>query len=348
MVPPGADGGKCSEERRVNMDLSTNYMGLRLKNPIVGVSSILSRNLDGIKKLQDAGASAIVMYSIFEELIQREQEEANRVLSAEPFSEASSFFPDMVKFQSMEGEQYLRYLEKVKASMEIPVIGSLNAITPRGWVQYARRMEAIGLNALELHLSSIPTDPGLTSEGLERTYLEIVKSVKEAVSIPVAVKVGSSFSAFANMAKNLELAGADALVLFHRFYVPDIDLETLEMVPDLQLSQPHEMRVPLLWIGILHGQLKASLAAAGGIHTTEDVLKLIMAGADVTMLASALIQHGPKCIRLILDELRTWMEAHKYQSVQQMRGSMSYRSVAEPSRYERTYYMRYMKTLQRL
>lgn len=340
--------GKCSKERGVNVDLSTNYLGLQLKNPIFGVSSILSRNLDSLKQLQDSGVSAVVMYCLFEELIQSEQEEASHLLSEEQFPEAAGFFPEVIKPPYLKGEEYLHYLERVKAAVSIPIIGSLNATTPQGWVQYSKRMEAAGINAIELHLSWMPTDPNVTAETVEQTYVDIVRNVKEAVSIPISVKVGPSFSAFANMAKKLEEAGADALVLFHRFFAPDIDLEALEIGPDFQLSQSYEMRTPLFWIGILRGRIKANLAAAGGIHTAEDVIKLTMAGADVVMIASAILQRGAKHISRLLDDLSTWMKVHGYHSIAQMRGSMSYRCVAEPAKYERAHYLRYLKTLQRL
>ena len=323
------------------MDLSTTYMGLKLKNPLVPSASPLSRSLDGMKRLEDAGASAIVMYSLFEEQIEHEAAEMDHYLryGTESFAEALSYFPQADEY-NLGPEEYVELLHTATQSLDIPVIGSLNGISSGGWVNIARKIEQAGADALELNVYYIPTDPKLTGQEVEKRYLDVLKSVKASVKIPVAIKLSPFFSAMAHMARQLDEAGANALVLFNRFYQPDIDLETLEVKPDVLLSTPAALRLPLRWVAILHGRVKASLAATSGIHTAVDVLKLLMAGADVTMLCSALLKHGPRRLTEILDELDRWMVDHDYHSVAQMKGSMSQKSVADPAAFERANYMK--------
>ncbi|HUI64395.1 MAG TPA: dihydroorotate dehydrogenase-like protein [Bacteroidota bacterium] len=323
------------------MDLSTTYLGLALKNPIVPSASPLSHTLDGMKRLEDAGASAIVMYSLFEEQIAHESAELNHYLSygTESFAEALTYFPEADDY-NLGPEEYIEHLHKAKQSLGIPVIGSLNGISTGGWVKFAKRIAEAGADAIELNVYYIPTDPNLAGSDVEDRYLEVLRAVKETVKIPVAMKLSPFFSSMANMAHRLDAAGADGLVLFNRFYQPDIDLETLEVTPNVILSTPQALRLPLRWVAILHGRVKASLAATSGIHGTQDVLKMLMAGADVTMMCSALLRHGPQRIAQVLAELDQWMLEHEYVSVKQMKGSMSQKSVADPAAFERANYMK--------
>ncbi|HXX64532.1 MAG TPA: dihydroorotate dehydrogenase-like protein [Bacteroidota bacterium] len=323
------------------MDLSTTYLGLALKNPIVPSAGPLSHTLDGMKRLEDAGASAIVMYSLFEEQIAHESAELNHYLSygTESFAEALTYFPEADDY-NLGPEEYVEHLHKAKQSLGIPVIGSLNGISTGGWVKFAKRIAEAGADAIELNVYYIPTDPNLTGSDVEDRYLEVLRAVKETVKIPVAMKLSPFFSSMANMAHRLDAAGADGLVLFNRFYQPDIDLETLEVTPNVILSTPQALRLPLRWVAILHGRVKASLAATSGIHGTQDILKMLMAGADVTMMCSALLRHGPQRIAQVLAELDQWMLEHEYVSVKQMKGSMSQKSVADPAAFERANYMK--------
>jgi dihydroorotate dehydrogenase (fumarate) len=323
------------------MDLSTNYLGLHLKNPIVPSASPLSRSLDNMKRLEDAGAGAIVMYSLFEEQIAHESAELNHYLSygTESFAESLTYFPEAQEY-NLGPDEYIELLHKAKEKLSIPIIGSLNGISSGGWVDYAKKIEQAGADALELNVYYIPTDPELTGQEVEDRYLEVLHAVKQGVKIPVAMKLSPFFSSMAHMAHRLDVAGANGLVLFNRFYQPDIDLETLEVVPGVVLSTPMAMRLPLRWIAILHGKVKASLAATSGIHTSTDVIKMLMAGADVTMMCSALLKHGPNHITTVLSEVRQWMLEHEYVSLQQMKGSMSQKSVADPAAFERANYMK--------
>ena len=325
-------------------DLSTTYLGLTLKHPIVPSASPLSYTLDGMRRMEDAGASAVVMYSLFEEQIAHEAAELNHYLAygTESFAEALSYFPDTGSY-NLGPDGYVELVRKAKAALRIPVIGSLNGISTGGWMSYAKKIEEAGADALELNVYYIPTDPKLSANDVESRYLEVLEAVKKTLRIPVAMKLSPFFSSLANLAHRLDAAGADGLVLFNRFYQPDIDLETLEMKPNVILSTPHALRLPLRWIGILHGRVRASLAATSGIHTAPDALKMLMAGADVTMMCSALLKHGPGHIKNVLEEMNRWMEEHEYASVKQMKGSMSQKSVADPSAFERA---NYMKTLQ--
>jgi dihydroorotate dehydrogenase (fumarate) len=325
------------------MSLTTNYLGMTLKNPIVASSSPLSHNVDSIRRLEDAGAAAVVMYSLFEEQITFDSFYIDHYLTSgtNSFAESLSYFPEMQDYNSGPDE-YMNLIKQAKEAVDIPIIGSLNGVSAGGWTDYAALMEAAGADAIELNVYYIPTNQELDGSEVENIYLNTVRAVKRAVSVPVAIKLSPYFSSTANMAKRLVAEGANGLVLFNRFYQPDFDLETLEVVPRLVLSNSSELRLPLRWVAILYGRLLADLAITTGIHTSEDVLKALMAGAKVTMMASELLHNGIRRINLILDELRVWMDEHDYESVAQMIGSMSQQHCAEPSAFERA---NYMKTL---
>jgi dihydroorotate dehydrogenase (fumarate) len=327
------------------MDLTTTYLGLKLNNPIVPSASPLSYSLDSMKRLEDAGASAIVMYSLFEEQIAHEAAELEHYLAygTESFAESLSYFPEAQEY-NLGPEEYVEHVHKAKEALGIPLIGSLNGISTGGWINYARRIEEAGADALELNVYYIPTDPKLTSQAVEDRYVEVLQAVKRTVKIPVAMKLSPHFSSFAHMAHRLDHAGAQGLVLFNRFYQPDIDLEALEVKPNIILSTPQALRLPLRWVAILHGRIKASLAGTSGIHTAEDVLKIIMAGADVAMMCSALLKNGPGHIRQVISDVQSWMIEHEYVSIQQMKGSMSQKSVADPSAFERANYTRALQS----
>jgi dihydroorotate dehydrogenase (fumarate) len=323
------------------MDLKTTYLGLKLKNPLVPSASPLSKNVDSMKRLEDAGAAAIVMYSLFEEQIVHEAEELEHYLEygTHSHAEAMDYFPQAEEY-NLGPDQYIELLAKAKQSLGIPVIGSLNGISTGGWIDYARKMEQAGADALELNIYYIPTDPALTSQEVEERYVNVLLAVKRTVKIPVAVKLSPYFSSFATIAVRLDKAGANGLVLFNRFYQPDFDLEALEVVPNVLLSTSDAIRLPLRWIAILHGMVKTSLAGTSGVHTAEDVIKLVMAGADVAMMCSALLKHGPTHLSKVLADLNTWMVEHEYLSIEQMKGSMSQASVADPAAFERANYMK--------
>jgi dihydroorotate dehydrogenase (fumarate) len=331
------------------MDLSTTYLGLKLKNPIVPSASPLSHHLDTMKRLEDSGAAAIVMYSLFEEQIEHETKELDHYMSygTESFAEALSYFPEPSEF-NLGPEEYVEHIRKAKQSLGIPVIGSLNGISTGGWTKFAKQIEQAGADALELNVYYIPADPKMTGKEVEDRYIEVLDAVKKSVRIPVAIKLSPFFSAMANMAVRLDGAGASGLVLFNRFYQPDIDLEALEVTPNVILSSPQALRLPLRWIAILFGRIRASLAATSGIHDAEDVLKALMVGADVTMMCSALLKHGPTHVAKVLEDLNRWMLEHEYVSVQQMKGSMSQKSVADPSSFERANYMKALQSFKPL
>lgn len=323
------------------MDLSTTYMGLKLKNPIVASASPLSKSIDAARSLEDAGASAIVCYSLFEEQITHEASELDFYLTstAESYAEALSYFPEAADFH-LGPEEYVNHIRKLKDKLSIPVIGSLNGVSNGGWINYAKKIEEAGADAIELNIYFIPTDFQINGQSVEDMYIDDVKAIKSAVKIPVAVKLSPYFSAMANMAKKLDDAGADALVLFNRFYQPDIDLDNLEVFPNLELSNEWELRLPLRWIAILHNNINASLAATSGISNYTDVLKVMMVGGDAAMMCSELLRHGVKRIGEILRDLENWMEEKEYDSVSLMKGSMDYSSVKEPAAYERANYMK--------
>lgn len=327
------------------MKLSTNYLGLKLRSPLVPSASPLAEDADNIKRMEDAGAGAVVLHSLFEEQIVSERIELDRHLTegTESFAEALSYFPEPAEFR-VGPEEYLSLIASAKKSVKIPVIASLNGSSRGGWIHYAKDMQQAGADALELNIYHIPTDMNQEGAEVERNTIEILKNVKASVSIPVAVKLSPFFSNFANMAKRVDEAGANGLVLFNRFYQPDIDLETLEVAPNVLLSTPMAMRLPLRWIAILHGRLNASLAATSGIHRANEALKVLMAGADVTMLCSVLLKRGIKHIAVIEQEMIEWLEAHEYESVEQLKGSMSQKNCPDPSAFERAQYMRALST----
>lgn len=327
------------------MDLSTTYLGLKLRSPLMPSACPLTRELDEIKRAEDAGAGAIVLPSVFEEQLKREDAELNAMLEqgTESYAESLSYFPQVGEFR-LGPDDYLEHIVQSKQATKLPVIASLNGASVGGWTDYAKKIQQAGADALELNIYYIPTDPDLTGAQVENTYLEILKSVKKAVQIPVSVKLSPFFSNMANMARQLDTAGADGLVLFNRFYQPDIDLENLEVEHSILLSTPQARRLPLRWVAILFGRVQASLAATSGIHTAYDVLKMLMAGADVTMLCSVLLRKGMAHIAVIEQEMKQWMEEHEYESVAQMKGSMSQAKCPDPSAFERAQYMRLIST----
>jgi len=324
----------------MSADLRTRYLGLELANPVVPSASTLSSRIDTLKRLQDAGAAAVVFQSLFEEQIEHDEIQIQRVMEqgTESFAEAMTYLPEMEEYNTGPDE-YLRHLEASKAELEIPVIGSLNGSSEGGWIRYARLIEAAGADALELNVYYIAADLNETGEQVEQRYLDLVASVRSSIRIPLAVKVGPFFSSVANMSRRLVEAGADGLVLFNRFMQPDIDLETLDVDPTLHLSTAEEVRLPLRWIGILRGRVDASLAATTGVHGPDEAVKLILAGADVTMMASALFRSGLEQVRTVVEGIRTWLDEHEYDSVEQAKGSVAQVNVADPASFARSNYM---------
>ena len=329
------------------IDLATNYLGLRLRTPLVASASPLSQEIDGIRRLEDAGASAVVLYSLFEEQLRQESFELDYHLSegTDSFAEASSFFPQPDEFH-LGPEGYLNHIYRAKKAVSVPIIASLNGSTVGGWTNYAKLIEQAGADALECNIYSIITDPELTSHVVEQQYIDILRAVKSVVKIPIALKLSPFFSNMANMAKRLDHAGANGLVLFNRFYQPDINLDELEIQPNVLLSGPQALRLPLTWIGILYGRIRANLAATSGVHGPEDVVKLLMVGADVTMLCSTLLKNGIAHLGDIEAGVMEWLEKHEYESVQQMKGSMSQLRCPNPSAFERAQYMKAVKSIQ--
>lgn len=327
------------------VDLSTRYLGLELKNPLVASASPLSKKLDGIRRLEDAGVSAVVMYSLFEEQIVHESLALDHYLTrgSDSFAEALTYFPDLGRY-NVGPEGYLELIRKAKESVGIPIIGSLNGVSSGGWIEYARLIQEAGADALELNLYYLPTDPALTAAELEANYVGLVADIHKQIRIPLAVKLSPFFTALPHFAQQMVQAGAKGLVLFNRFYQPDFDIETLEVVPSLVLSTSEELRLPLRWIAILYGRVAADMALSSGVHTGQDVIKALMAGAKVAMTTSALLRHGLKRAGEILQEMQAWMETFEYQSVQQMIGSMSQQAVAEPAAFERANYMKALLT----
>ena len=309
------------------IDLSTRYLGLRLTSPLVASSSPLCESLDNIRAMEDAGAAAVVLHSLFEEQL----------------AEALDYFPDLTGY-NLGPDGYLEHVRRAKEAVGIPIIGSLNGVSTGGWIEFAKKIEQAGADALELNVYYVPTDPLLTGTQVETMYAELVRDVKASVSIPVAVKLGHAFTALANVARHLDLVGADGLVLFNRFYLPDFDLERLEVTPRLTLSSPYELLVRLHWVAILYGHVRADLAVTGGVHGSAQVLKSMMAGARVAMMTSALLQHGIGYLGRVRADVVDWMEAHEYESVAQMQGSMSYRSVADPAAFERANYVKVLSS----
>jgi dihydroorotate dehydrogenase (fumarate) len=329
------------------VDLTTNYLGLNLKNPLIASASPLSQKAETVRELEHAGIAAVVMYSLFEEQIIYDSLRLDRDLSqgTESFAEALTYFPDLASYTdlnqySIGPEDYIENLHELKNAVDIPIIGSLNGISTGGWIEYASKIEGAGADALELNIYNLPTDPEISSQTIEAEYLELVRSIRASIKIPIAIKLSPFFTALPNFARQLVDAGADGLVLFNRFYQPDFDLDELEVVPRLILSTSQELRLPLRWIAILYGRVSADFALTTGIHTARDVLKATMAGASASMAASTLLKYGIEQVSEILHGVESWMEENEYDSINQMKGSMSQQAVAEPAAFERANYIR--------
>jgi dihydroorotate dehydrogenase (fumarate) len=321
-------------------DLSTEYLGLKLANPLVPSASPLSRDLDTARRLEDAGAPALVMYSLFEETILHEEQQMQRFLMEQEtgFAEAGGFFPEPPNYSSSL-DDYLEQLAALKESLDIPVIASLNGISSHGWLSHGKELQEAGADALELNVYYIAADPGETAADVEQRYVSLLQELKQAVDIPITLKLSNQFSALGNLVGRLEQAGADGVALFNRFYQPDIDLETLQVKHALQLSESHEALLRIRWVALLYGRVKLSLAVTGGFHGPHDVLKALLAGADVTHLCSTLLQHGPGRLAEILDGMQRWMEEKEYSSVSQLKGSISQQHAIDPGAYERANYL---------
>ena len=326
-------------------DLSTQYLGLTLKNPLVVSASPLCQSIDNIRRMEDAGAGAVVLHSLFEEQLTLESRELDRFLSegTESFAEALSYFPDVTNYK-MGPEGYLQHIQQAKAAVKIPIIASLNGVSAGGWTKYAKKMEEAGADALELNIYYIATQTDMSSTEVEQMYIDLLSQVKATVRIPVAVKLGPYFTSVANFAQKLDAAQAHALVIFNRFYQPDFDLENLEVVPNLTLSKSYELLLRLHWVAILYGHIHADLAITGGVHTAHDVLKAMMAGAKVAMMTSVLLQEGIDHLKTIRADLLTWMVEHEYESIRQMQGSLSQQKVAEPAAFLRANYMKVLSS----
>ncbi len=331
------------------VDLTTNYLGFKLKNPLVASPSPFSQKVANVRKLEDAGVSAVVLYSLFEEQIVHESLELDHYLSygSYRFAEATNPMLEMGQY-SIGPEKYIEHLRKVKEAVDIPVIGSLNGVSSGGWIEYARKMEEAGADAIELNIFYLSNDPGDNSDLLEKVYISLVRDIRQRVKIPIAVKLSPYYTGMAHFAKQLADVGADGLVLFNRFYQPDFDLEALEVVPNLELSTSSELRLPLRWIALLYGNINVDFALTSGVHTGIDIVKGVMAGASVTMTTSALLRNGISHATLMLAELQTWMEEHEYESVQQMKGSMSERAIGEPAGLRRSNYMKELSSYKAL
>jgi dihydroorotate dehydrogenase (fumarate) len=322
-------------------DLSSGYLGFELRSPLVASASPLAKDLANLRKMEDSGAAAVVLHSLFEEQITAEEQSLDRLLSegTESYAEALSYFPELRSY-GMGPDAYLEHIRKAKQAVSIPIIGSLNGVSTGGWIRYAREIEEAGADALELNIYFLPTSLEIEGREIEANYCDLVEAVKSKISIPVAVKLAPYFTSMANMAFRLDRAGADALVLFNRFYQPDFDLEALQVAPHLTLSTSDELRLRLHWVALLSRTVKCELAITGGVHTAEDVLKGIMAGAQVVMLTSALLKNGIGYLRDLEAGVIEWMEQHEYESIRQMRGSMNAAAVAEPAAFERANYIK--------
>jgi dihydroorotate dehydrogenase (fumarate) len=330
-------------------DLTTTYLGLKLKNPLVASASPLSKKVDTARKMEDAGVSAIVMYSLFEEQIIHESLELDHYLTrgADSFAEALSYLPDGGMY-AVGPDKYLNQVAGLKKALKIPVIGSLNGVSKGGWTRYAKQIQEAGADALELNLYFVSTDPDLAAQELENAQVELVAEVKSAITIPLAVKLSPFVTALPNFARRIVEAGASGLVLFNRFYQPDFDLDELEIVHNLDLSTSAELRLPLRWVSILYGKLNADFALTSGVHTYKDVLKSMMAGAKVSMMASHLLRNSETAVPVILGELEDWMKEREYKSIEQMQGSMSQKNVKEPAAFERANYMKVLGSFREL
>ncbi|HKJ68002.1 MAG TPA: dihydroorotate dehydrogenase-like protein [bacterium] len=327
------------------MDLTTTYLGLKLKNPIMHSASPLSEKIDHIRQLEDNGAAGIVLFSLFEEEIEHEQKELHfhTTRGTEIFPEALTYFPEHEEYLTGP-ETYLDHIRKAKEAVDIPVIASLNGSTKGGWLKYAGEIEQAGADALELNIYFLATNPDESARDIEDKYIDILQEVKQHVDIPVSVKLHPFFSSIAEIAKRMDIGGVDGLVFFNRFYQPDINLEELEVVPNVLLSTPMDMRLPLRWIAILYGKIKADMAASSGVHSAEDAIKLLMAGASATMMTSALLKNGISWVKKILTDMEHWMEEYEYESVKQMQGSMSHKSVKNPADFERANYIKALQS----
>ena len=322
-------------------ELKTSYLGLALKNPLVVGASPLSLQLDVVKQLEDSGAAALVMYSLFEEQIRHEAAELDHYLDRSTYAhaEALTYFPDLEKY-NIGPVEYLDLIAKLKQTVSIPVIASLNGVTTGGWVEHAKNMEEAGADALELNIYNVPTDIAVSGTDLEQSYIDLVTDIRRQIHIPLAVKLSPFFTSIPNVATRLVQSGANGLVLFNRFIQPDLDIETLEVTPQLELSTSQELRLPLRWVAILSGKIDADMALTGGVHTANDMVKALMAGASVTMVTSEFLAHGIHRATEMLSDLEQWMEQYEYTSVKQMRGSMSQKNVREPNAFERANYMK--------
>ncbi|MGD1712042.1 dihydroorotate dehydrogenase-like protein [Dapis sp. BLCC M172] len=330
------------------MDITTNYLGLQLRSPlVVGAAAPLTEDLDNLKRMEDAGAAAVVLHSLFEEQLRQEKFELHHHLEygTESFAEALTYFPEPEVFH-VDASEYLKHISEAKKIVNIPIIASLNGSTIGGWTNYAKELQAAGADALELNIYNIPTNMDMTGEEVEQNYINILQAVKSQVNIPVAVKLSPFFSNMANMSKKLVEAGANGLVLFNRFYQPDIDIEELEVMTNVLLSTPQAMRLPMRWIAILYGRLEVDFAATSGVQKGQDVIKMMMAGANVTQVVGALLRHGISHIKVIETDMIKWMEEHEYESIAQMRGSMSQINCPDESAFERAQYMKAIQSYQ--
>ena len=328
------------------MDLRTSYLGLELKNPLVASPSPLARDLANIRRLEDAGAAAIVLHSLFEEEINQESHALDRYLSdgTESYAEALTYFPEAPTYKAIGPDAYLEHIFRAKQAVDIPIVASLNGVSSGGWIRYAKEMEGAGADALELNIYYLPTRIDLSSAEVEQIYIDLVRDVRSSINIPIAVKLSPYFSSTANMMHRLSDAGASGLVLFNRFYQPDLDLENLEVVPNLILSKSEEMRLPLRWIAILYGRIAADLALTTGVHTAQDALKAVAAGANVAMMTSEILLNGIGRFSEILAEMRLWLEEREYLSIRELHGSLSQINVAAPAAFERANYIQIVKS----
>ncbi|MGK7954106.1 MAG: dihydroorotate dehydrogenase-like protein [Crocosphaera sp.] len=328
------------------MDLKTTYMGMTLKSPlVVGSCAPLTEEIDNIKRMEDAGAAAVILHSFFEEQLRQEQLELHHHLTygTESFAEALTYFPEPEIFH-VGSDEYLNHIQQAKEMVDMPIIASINGSTLGGWLDYSQKIEQAGADALELNIYYVPTDLDIPGGEIEQNYLDILKAVKSEINIPVAIKLSPYFSNMANMAKRLSEAGADGLVLFNRFYQPDIDLNNLEVYPNVLLSSPQAMRLPMRWIAILYGKIEADLASTSGIHHASDVIKMVMTGAKITQVVSALLRHGIHYLATLEEGMRNWMEDNEYESIQQMQGSLSQLHCPDPAAFERSQYMKALQT----
>ena len=329
----------------MSVDLTTRYLGMQLASPLLASASPLTGNLDSLRQLEDAGAAAVVLPSLFEEQLEHEAVEVARLLDfrSDSFAESLNYFPELEEYNTGPDE-YLKLIADARKALSVPVIASLNGTSMGGWIRYARDIEQAGASALELNIYNVPTDPLCDALRLDNSYVDLVATVHGELMIPLTVKIGPFFSSLPHLAAQLHAAGANGFVLFNRYLEPDIDLETLEFVPELILSRPEELRLSLRWIAILRDQLEASLAATSGIHRTDDVIKALLVGADITMLASALLKNGPGHLTHLTTGLEQWLEQREYDSVEQIKGSMSKQHAANPEGLERANYMKALTT----